>query len=164
MTSRCIKTKFTTFLIYNIFCACMLCVKLIISIVLERLLKTLVPRQTSRTFYTCTWVLLNMECFTNVLLNDFVDHFFSTCLDFYYLCTIKGRMIHWNYILSIVKVLFLVHYLVFQKWYYSYFFLLTCILMRNKRISFDCKYTVRDYKAKRPLKQMNLIKKVIISK
>lgn len=36
--------------------------------------------------------------------------------------------------------------------------------MRNKRISFDCKYTVRDYKAKRPLKQMSLIKKVIISK
>lgn len=29
--------------------------------------------------------------------------------------------------------------------------------MRNKKISFDCKYTVRDYKAKRPLKQMSLL-------
>lgn len=54
MTSRCNKTKFTTFLIYHIFCACMLCLKLIISIVLERLLKNLFPRQTSRTFFTCT--------------------------------------------------------------------------------------------------------------
>lgn len=104
-----------TLFIY-IFCVCMFCVKLIKQTVLESLIRNLVSRHTSRTFFTCTCLLLKVKCCTKMSFYGLLSPS-SHVYTIFYLCTIEGVMIHRNFISWMVKVSFLVHYFVVQKWY-----------------------------------------------